>query len=101
MPDWQLAHERKVSAAELRRDYIHAHGIALHALGLMGNGLISTEPRKWRARLAALERFDWRRSNTKVWEGTAMIGGRVSKAQQQRPADVRPPQGSTKSPAHT
>ena len=46
----------------------------------MGNGLISTEPKKWRERLAALEHIDWRRSNTKVWEGTAMIGGRVSKA---------------------
>ena len=80
MPDWQLAHKRKVSAAELRRDYVHAHGVALHALGLMGNSLIGAEPKKWRERLVALERIDWRRSNTKVWEGTAMIGGRVSKA---------------------
>ncbi len=80
MPDWQLARERKVSAAELRRDYIHAHGIALHSLGLMGHGLVASEPARWRERLAALEGIDWRRANTKLWEGTAMIGGRVSKA---------------------
>jgi DNA sulfur modification protein DndB len=80
IPEWQLARERKVSSAELRRDYIHAHGIALHALGMAGNALISSEPKKWRERLRGLRRVDWARSNTKLWEGRAMIGGRVSKA---------------------
>ena len=80
MPEWKLAHERKVSSAELRRDYIHAHGLALHALGLVGHDLIATAPKNWQGRLRALEKVDWRRANTKLWETRAMIGGRVSKA---------------------
>ena len=80
MPEWKLAHERKVSSAELRRDYIHAHGLALHALGLLGHDLIATAPKNWQGRLRALEKVDWRRANTKLWETRAMIGGRVSKA---------------------
>lgn len=32
IPDWGLVKERKVSAAELRRDYVHAHTLALAAL---------------------------------------------------------------------
>lgn len=80
IPEWQLARDRKVSAAELRRDFIHAHGIALHALGITGNALLSAAPAQWKARLKALKKIDWLRSNAKLWEGRAMIGGRVSKA---------------------
>ena len=80
IPEWQLAREKKVSAAELRRDYIHAHGLALHALGIAGKSLIASEPKRWKERLEALSKVDWSRSNTKLWEGRAMVGGRVSKA---------------------
>ncbi|HWO43445.1 MAG TPA: DNA sulfur modification protein DndB [Candidatus Eisenbacteria bacterium] len=80
IPEWQLAQERKVSAAELRRDFIHAHGIALHTLGITGASLIAAEPKRWKERLKALAKVDWSRSNTKLWEGRAMVGGRVSKA---------------------
>src|SRR5262249_14892149 len=78
--EWTMAKDRKVSAAELRRDFIHAHGIALHALGIVGAALLATEPKRWKERLKALARVDWTRSNMKLWEGRAMIGGRVSKA---------------------
>jgi DNA sulfur modification protein DndB len=78
--DWKMAQERKVSAAELRRDFVHAHGIALHALGIAGRGLIASEPKKWRERLRNLGAIDCNRSNSKLWQGRAMIGGRVSKA---------------------
>lgn len=80
VPEWQLAQEKKVSAAELRRDFIHAHGIALHALGIVGASLIAAEPKHWKDRLKALAQVDWSRSNSKLWEGRAMVGGRVSKA---------------------
>lgn len=80
IPEWQLARERKVTAAELRRDFIHAHGLALHALGLAGNALLASEPKRWKERLKALLKVDWSRSNTKLWEGRALVGGRVSKA---------------------
>lgn len=79
VPEWQLAQERKVSSAELRRDFVHSHGLALHALGIAGSSLIAAEPRRWRDRLKSLAKVDWSRSNTKLWEGRAMVGGRVSK----------------------
>ena len=80
IPEWQMAQAKKVSTAELRRDFIHAHGIALHTLGILGHALIAAEPKRWKERLKALEKVDWLRSNTKLWEGRAMVGGRVSKA---------------------
>jgi DNA sulfur modification protein DndB len=80
IPEWKLAQEKKVSSAELRRDYIHSHGIALHTLGTVGSCLIAADGKKWKDRLKRLSKLDWSRSNTKLWEGRAMVGGRVSKA---------------------
>jgi DNA sulfur modification protein DndB len=81
IPEWQLARDKKVSAADLRREFIHAHALALHAVGIAGNCLVAAEPKKWKERLKALSKIDWSRSNTRVWEGRAMVGGRVSKVQ--------------------
>jgi DNA sulfur modification protein DndB len=80
IPEWRLVLSKTVPAAELRRDFIHAHGLALHALGMMGHTLVTTEPEKWKVRLRKLQKVDWSRSNTAAWEGRATIGGRVSKA---------------------
>lgn len=77
--DWGLAKERKVSAADLRRDYIHAHTLALAALARAGGDLLSAHPREWKQKLAKLDSIDWSRSNTKLWEGRAMSAGRLSK----------------------
>ena len=38
-PDWRKVQERKLTAGEVRRDFIHSHGITLQALGRIGNGL--------------------------------------------------------------
>jgi DNA sulfur modification protein DndB len=80
MRDWQLAVEKKVSCAELRRDYVHAHGIAVQAIAIAGNSLILHEPRSWKSKLKGLQNVDWSRSNCKIWEGRALVSGRVSKA---------------------
>ncbi len=80
MSDWNLAARREIASAELRRDYIHAHGVALQALALAGAELIRMFPAKWPAKLKGLQRVDWSRNNRKLWEGRATIGGRVSKA---------------------
>jgi DNA sulfur modification protein DndB len=77
--DWGLARERKVSAADLRRDYIHAHTLALSGLARAGQTLLARHPTDWKQRLAALKSLDWSRSNTKQWEGRAMSAGRLSK----------------------
>ena len=77
--DWQLAKDRKISAADLRRDYIHAHTLALSALARMGSALIAKHPKDWKQKLAKLDSLDWSRSNAGLWEGRAMNAGRLSK----------------------
>lgn len=81
IPEWELLIKNEVSSHELRRDYIHAHGVALHALGIVGNALITQYPQNWKKQLLKLKNIDWSRSNTKLWEGRAMVGGRINKSQ--------------------
>ncbi|WP_148232880.1 DNA sulfur modification protein DndB [Thermomonospora curvata] len=80
IPEWELVRQRKMTAAEVRRQYLHSHGIALHALGRLGNALLreSIELAFWRPRLEPLGKIDWSRANPD-WEGRAVVGGRVSK----------------------
>jgi DNA sulfur modification protein DndB len=79
MREWQLAKERKVTASELRRDYVHAHALGLAALGRAGSALMDQHPKNWKLRLAHLQRLDWSKDNVSLWEGRAMIGGHIQK----------------------
>ncbi len=80
IPDWRLAAEKKVSCSELRRDYLHAHGVVLEALGIAGGKLLASTLSRWNQAVPGLQGMDWSRSNVKVWEGTAMVDGRISKS---------------------
>lgn len=81
-PEWQLVREHKISAGDVRRDFIHSHGIVLQALGKTGSTLLRERTSQWKRQLKRLKTLNWSRSNSQVWEGRAMIGGRVSKAEQ-------------------
>lgn len=78
-PAWGQVREGRMPASEVREGFIHSHGIALQAIGKAGNALLTKYPKDWKKRLKALEKIDWARGNAKVWEGRAMIGGKVSK----------------------
>ncbi len=80
MPDWQAAEKKDVTTAELRLNYIHAHGVTLHALGCAGADLIGQKPKSWQKELGKLKKIDWSRSNTGLWEGRALLYGKLSKA---------------------
>ena len=80
LPDWQRVASKEISAASVRRGSLTSHGIALQSLGRAGAALLVADPVHWKKRLKALQSIDWRRSNTKLWEGRALVGGRVSKA---------------------
>jgi len=80
IPDWQSAKDSKVPTSELRRGYVHAHALALAALARAGKALLAKYPRTWRKKLRPLATLDWTRGNTKLWEGRAMLAGRISKA---------------------
>lgn len=81
IPEWQLLLQKKVNASDLRRDFIHAHGVALQALGRVGATLIECYPDDWEHRLEPLSKLDWSRDNVDQWEGRALVGGSLSKAQ--------------------
>jgi DNA sulfur modification protein DndB len=76
--DWQDAKDRKINSSELRRDYIHSHGVLLHALGSVGNSLLANHEKTWKEKLKKLQNIDWSRKNTDMWEGRAMSGGRMN-----------------------
>lgn len=80
IPDWTLAAQRKAVPSELRRDFIHAHGIALRALSHVGVDLLTQPNAVWKKQLKNLEKVEWSRSNAGVWEGRAMVAGKISKA---------------------
>jgi len=80
MPDWKMAAGREILTSELRRDYIHAHGLAMHAIGKLGAVLVSTPGRDYKKELKKLAHVDWRRSNRALWEGRAMIAGKINKS---------------------
>lgn len=79
-PEWHQVMEQKIPASEIRSRYIHSHGIALQAIGKVGYSLLQETPREMKKKLSKLKTIDWSRSNTKLWEGRAMIGGRISKS---------------------
>lgn len=84
IPEWLAARDGRISAGEVRRDFIHTHGVVLQALGRAGNALLrsSRSEAGWKKRLKKLSSLDWSRSNATVWEGRALVGGRVSKSGQ-------------------
>lgn len=79
IPAWQSAKERTVATADLRREYIHAHALALAAIARAGNQLLTSFRRDWKAKLKKLSTLDWSRNNAAQWEGRAMNAGRLSK----------------------
>jgi DNA sulfur modification protein DndB len=82
MNEWDRVRRGDVTAGEVRTDYIHTHGVVLQALARAGNALIQRYPKQWPKKLANLRDMDWSRANAGLWEGRAMLGGRVSKSQQ-------------------
>lgn len=79
IPDWQQVLDKKVSPGEIRREYIHSHAVTLAGIGGAGAVLLSIYPDSWEARLKALQKIDWSRSNPD-WEGRVMFGGKLSKS---------------------
>jgi DNA sulfur modification protein DndB len=82
LPQWALVQKGNLTAGEVRQDFIHTHGVVLQALGRVGNSLLHHRPKDWRKVIPKIAGIDWRRGNAALWEGRAMIGGRVSKSQQ-------------------
>lgn len=77
-PEWQLAKKKKMTAGEVRQDYIHCHGVTLQALAKVGNALMKKKPKGWKGELKKLKKLNWARSNSKDWSGRAINNGRLT-----------------------
>ncbi|MGF9693785.1 DNA sulfur modification protein DndB [Rhizobium sp. 0TCS1.26] len=80
MPDWQRIGTRDVTAFEMRRDYIHAHGVAVQAIASAGAQLIAARPDTWKQWLARLRDIDWSRGNRALWDNRALVAGKLNKS---------------------
>ena len=78
-PAWKQVRKGGLAASEIREGYIHSHGVALQSIAKAGNELLQYK-NNWQKYLKELDKIDWSRANTKLWEGRAMIGGKVSKS---------------------
>ncbi|MCL1076576.1 DNA sulfur modification protein DndB [Parashewanella spongiae] len=75
--EWDLIKKSKITAGESREDFIHSHSIFLHAIGIVGNQLITSD--NWETTLSQLCEIDWHRSATELWEGRCVFNGRLQK----------------------
>lgn len=80
IPEWGLAQESKITAGDIREEFIHSHAVVLQALGHVCNRIMDLPKEEQSIKLSGLEKVDWRRTNSKVWEGRCMSGGRITKA---------------------
>jgi DNA sulfur modification protein DndB len=80
IPEWGHLAAKKLTAPSLRSDYVHAHGVVLHALGIVGRDLLEQYPDTWGKQLESIRSINWSRTNTAVWEGRALEHGKISKA---------------------
>lgn len=80
--EWTGVRDNKISAGEVRKEYLHTHSIALQALGAAGRSLKAEYLQSWKKQLEKLKSVRWERTNSELWEGRALSAGRVSKAGQ-------------------
>ncbi len=78
-PDWERVYQNELAASEVRTDFLHTHGIILQALGQIGAELLMKDI-PFTNSFSGLKKVDWSRANNPIWEGVAMVNGRVSKS---------------------
>jgi len=77
IPEWKKVREGNLKSGDVRSEYIHSHGVALQAMGKLGNAILKNK-KGWKQKLKNIRKIDWSRSNTQLWEGRALSGGNVS-----------------------
>lgn len=80
--EWSLVQQGKITAGEVRQDFIHSHAIGLQAIARTGNALILDYSDDWKKQLRKFSKINWRRSDKARWEGRALHAGKIRKSQQ-------------------
>lgn len=82
MPHWDDVRCGAMTSGALRDTYINSHSVALHALGRVGNAMLrSAKKTPFETALAGLRSIDWRRA-AEIWDGRAVVAGKMSKTHQ-------------------
>ena len=76
--EWQLLLQKKITSAELRKEFVHGNTNSLNSLGIVGRVLIEQYPDDWKVKLRGLKNVDWSRDNPQ-WEGRLLLNGRMLK----------------------
>ncbi len=82
IPEWGRVSTHQLTSGEVRSDFLNTHSVVLQALARAGNALLRERPKQWREEVKKIGKINWRRDNVELWEGRALIAGRVSKSQQ-------------------
>lgn len=82
IPEWIFVRNAKMTAGEVRQDFIHSHAIVLQALGRVGKFIYQIDNPNLKKELSGLRNIDWSRSNIATWEGRCMSAGRMAKNSQ-------------------
>jgi DNA sulfur modification protein DndB len=78
--EWQAVLRDEMKTSALRDNYVHAHGVVLQALGIVGRE-VTQRFTAWEAELDRISQIDWLRTND-MWQGSAIVQGKMSKSTQ-------------------
>ncbi len=79
--EWEHVRAGRATAGEIRTNYVHTHGVVLQALARTGNALIRRHPEDWPNKIGRISDIDWRRDNGDLWDGRALLAGRIRMSQ--------------------
>lgn len=70
--EWKDVQAKELKASQLRKNFIHAHGVVLDAFGLLGNYIYNNEPTQLKRIIPRLNKINWSRANKIDWLGRAI-----------------------------
>lgn len=76
--EWRAVLRDEMKTSALRDNYVHAHGVALQAIGIVGQ-MVTRRSDHWESDLRGIAQIDWLRSNP-MWHGSAIVQGKMSKS---------------------
>ena len=76
IPQWNLLTQKKISAGDLRKGYVHAHTNILNALGMVG--YVLTRHPDWKEKIRGLQKIDWRKTSP-AWQDKVVMDGKMLK----------------------
>ncbi|WP_243387445.1 DNA sulfur modification protein DndB [Bacillus kexueae] len=78
--EWDLVLQKKMTAHDLRTNYLTSYGIVLEAIGLIVHEFYSLKSDGWHDTIRKLSTIDWTRSNRHLWLNRAFNqNGRINK----------------------